>query len=62
MVLRGAVDYPGGYHEPLTELLELTATGKIRPLAGGEYSPAETRRAYEDLLARSTTGKLILRP
>ncbi|MDX6241590.1 MAG: NADPH:quinone reductase [Kribbellaceae bacterium] len=60
--LRPAMDYPGAYHEPLAELLELTAAGTIRPLVGGNYPLADARRAHEDLLARSTTGKLILRP
>jgi NADPH:quinone reductase-like Zn-dependent oxidoreductase len=60
--LRPAMEYRHGYHEPLTELLELTATGKIYPLVGGNYSLGDARRAHEDLLARSTTGKLVLRP
>jgi NADPH2:quinone reductase len=60
--LRPAMEYPRGYHEPLTELLELTATGKIHPLVGGNYPLRDARRAHEDLLARSTTGKLVLRP
>ncbi|GAA1624311.1 zinc-binding dehydrogenase [Kribbella alba] len=60
--LRPAMEYPRGYQEPLTELLELTATGKIRPLVGGNYPLGDARRAHEDLLARSTTGKLVLRP
>jgi NADPH:quinone reductase-like Zn-dependent oxidoreductase len=40
----------------------LTATGKLHPLVGGNYSLGDARRAHEDLLARSTTGKLVLRP
>ncbi|HEY0689498.1 MAG TPA: zinc-binding dehydrogenase [Kribbella sp.] len=60
--LRPAMDYPGAYHEPLAELLKLTAAGRIRPLVGGSYQLAEACRAHEDLLARRTTGKLILRP
>jgi NADPH2:quinone reductase len=60
--LRPAMDYPGAYREPLAELLELTAAGTIRPLVGGNYPLAEASRAHEDLLARRTTGKLILRP
>ncbi|MFI7061564.1 zinc-binding alcohol dehydrogenase family protein [Kribbella sp. NPDC050124] len=60
--LRPAMEYPGAYHEPLAELLRLTTTGAIRPLVGGTYALAEARRAHEDLLARKTTGKLVLRP
>jgi NADPH2:quinone reductase len=57
-----ALDYPGGYREPLGELLRLTATGAISPIVGGEYALDQTRHAHEDLLARRTTGKLIIRP
>jgi NADPH2:quinone reductase len=46
----------------LTELLDLTATGVLRPLVGAEYALTDARRAHEDLLARRTTGKLVLRP
>ncbi|WP_069160387.1 quinone oxidoreductase family protein [Nocardia altamirensis] len=52
----------GMFHEPLVEMLDLTAAGKLRPIVGGAYPLAEARRAHEDLLARRTTGKLILTP
>jgi NADPH2:quinone reductase len=57
-----AMDLPGGYVEPLTELLALTAAKKLNPLVGAEYPLEEARRSHEDLLARRTTGKLILTP
>jgi NADPH2:quinone reductase len=57
-----AMDLPGGYVEPLAELLELTAAGKLHPLVGAEYPLEDARRSHEDLLARRTTGKLVLRP
>ncbi|WP_371407882.1 zinc-binding dehydrogenase [Kribbella sp. NBC_00662] len=57
-----AMDLPGGYVEPLTELLALTAAKKLSPLVGAEYPLEEARRSHEDLLARRTTGKLILKP
>jgi NADPH2:quinone reductase len=60
--LRPALDLPGGYHEPLAELLELTAAGELTPVVGAEYPLADARRAHEDLLARRSTGKLVLRP
>jgi NADPH2:quinone reductase len=60
--LSPALAVPGMFAPALTELFELVADGRIRPVVGGEYSLAETRRAHEDLLARRTTGKLILRP
>jgi NADPH2:quinone reductase len=53
---------PGAYAEPLAELFDLVAAGRIRPVVGGAYPLAEARRAHEDMLARRTTGKLILRP
>ncbi|MFI5695590.1 zinc-binding alcohol dehydrogenase family protein [Kribbella sp. NPDC051586] len=57
-----AMDLPGGYVEPLTELLALTAAKKLTPLVGGEYPLEEARHSHEDLLARRTTGKLVLKP
>ncbi|GGS93730.1 zinc-binding alcohol dehydrogenase family protein [Nonomuraea spiralis] len=46
----------------LGELLTLTATGRIRPLAGGEYPLAEAARAVADLAGRRTVGKVVLLP
>ncbi|MGC9667955.1 quinone oxidoreductase family protein [Planosporangium sp. 12N6] len=60
--LSPALAVPGMFAPPLAELFELVAAGRLRPVVGGEYPLAETRRAHEDLLARRTTGKLILRP
>ena len=60
--LKPALELPGAYHEPLAELLKLTATGQLRPLVGGSYPLDQARQAHEDLLARRTTGKLVLRP
>ncbi|MEV4263801.1 zinc-binding dehydrogenase [Kribbella sp. NPDC049584] len=57
-----AMDLPNGYAEPLTELLALTAAKKLSPLVGAEYPLEDARRSHEDLLARRTTGKLILKP
>ncbi|MER7243564.1 zinc-binding dehydrogenase [Kribbella sp. NPDC000426] len=57
-----AMDLPGGYVEPLAELLALTAAKKLSPQVGAEYPLEEARRAHEDLLARRSTGKLILKP
>ncbi|MFF0344601.1 zinc-binding dehydrogenase [Kribbella sp. NPDC004875] len=57
-----AMELPGKYAEPLAALLDLTARGQLRPLVGAEYPLAEARRSHEDLLARRTTGKLVLKP
>jgi NADPH2:quinone reductase len=59
--LRPALKLPGMYREPLAELFNLVATGKLEPVVA-EYPLAEARRAHTDLLARRTTGKLVLRP
>jgi NADPH2:quinone reductase len=56
------LNVPGAFGPPLTELFGLIADGRLRPQVGGEYPLAEARRAHEDMLARRTTGKLILRP
>ena len=60
--LSPALSVPGMFGPPLTELFELVAAGKLRPVVGGEYSFADAHKSHEDLLARRTTGKLILRP
>lgn len=46
----------------LSELMGLTAAGRIRPIVGGEYPLSEAGRAHTDLLARRTVGKLVLDP
>jgi len=48
--------------EGMSELLKATAEGSLKPIVGGSYPLADARRAHEDLLARKTTGKLILEP
>src|SRR6266511_2314804 len=57
-----ALVLPGGFAPPLAELLTLVTTGRMRPIVGGEYPLDQARRAHEEMLARRTTGKLILRP
>jgi NADPH:quinone reductase len=56
------VGQPGMYREPLAELLDLVAAGRLHPVVGGEYPLTEARTAHEDLRARRTTGKLVLKP
>ncbi|MEU3649863.1 zinc-binding dehydrogenase [Lentzea sp. NPDC034063] len=56
------VGSPDGHHEPLSNLLALTAKGELTPVVGAQYPLADARRAHEDLLARRTIGKLILVP
>jgi NADPH2:quinone reductase len=60
--IRPVLDLPGGYAEPMAEMLDLTATGRLRPVVGGGYPLADAGQAHTDLLARRTTGKLVLHP
>src|SRR6476661_3645016 len=46
----------------MTELLQLVADGALHPVVGGRYPMAAVREAHQDLLARRTTGKLVLDP
>jgi NADPH:quinone reductase len=48
--------------EPVRELLQMVAAGDLRPVVGGTYSLSDARRAHEDMLARRTTGKLVIDP
>jgi len=48
--------------EPLAELFDRTARGEITPQVGETYPMSEVRRAHEDLVARRTSGKLMLDP
>jgi NADPH2:quinone reductase len=60
--LRHCFARPALLSGPLDELFAWTAKGDLRPVLGGEYGLSEARRAHEDLLARRTTGKLLLDP
>jgi NADPH2:quinone reductase len=53
---------PGMVQEPMAEMLDLIATGKLSPVVGGTYSLADAHKAHEDLLSRASTGKLVLDP
>ncbi|MET7482787.1 zinc-binding dehydrogenase [Streptomyces sp. NPDC005538] len=60
--LRPTLAVPGAFSGPLKELLSLTAQGTIKPVVHEPYPLTEARRAHEDLLARRTVGKVLLRP
>jgi NADPH:quinone reductase len=47
---------------PMRELLELTATGRLRPVVGATYALGDAAQAHRDLRARQTVGKLLLDP
>ncbi len=46
----------------MTDLLALVAAGRLKPVVGGRYPLSDVRTAHEDLLARRSTGKLVLDP
>ena len=46
----------------MDELLPMVAEGRLKPVAGGRYPMSNVRDAHQDLLARRTTGKLVLDP
>jgi NADPH:quinone reductase len=54
---------PGRYLAgPMAELTELTSSGKLRPVVGGEYALSDAAQAHIDIRSRRTTGKLVLDP
>jgi NADPH2:quinone reductase len=53
---------PAMLDEAVTDLLELVADGALKPVSGGRYPLSAVREAHQDLLARRTTGKLVLDP
>ncbi len=46
----------------MTDLLGLVSAGDLQPVIGGRYPMSAVREAHRDLLARRTTGKLVLDP
>jgi NADPH2:quinone reductase len=58
--LMHAVRRPGGLSSAMDELFSLVRAGRLRPVVGGAFPLADARRAHEDLVARRTTGKLVL--
>jgi NADPH2:quinone reductase len=53
---------PGMVKEPMAAMLAMVAAGQLSPIVGATYPLAEARRAHEELLARRSTGKLVLDP
>jgi NADPH:quinone reductase len=60
--LRPALDLPGLFREPLAAMFELVIAGELVLPPGPAHPLADARRAHEDLLARRTTGKVVLLP
>jgi NADPH:quinone reductase-like Zn-dependent oxidoreductase len=46
----------------MNDLLPMVAEGGLKPVVGGRYPLSAVREAHQDLLARRTTGKLVLDP
>ena len=53
---------PAMLDDAMAELLPLVADGALSPVVGGRYPLSAVREAHQDLLARRTTGKLVLDP
>jgi NADPH2:quinone reductase len=47
---------------PVTELLAMVADGRLRAIVGGTYPLGDAAEAHRALLARRSTGKLVLDP
>jgi NADPH2:quinone reductase len=58
--LTHAVRRPEGLTPAMEELLSLVGAGRLRPVVGGTYPLGDAAAAHRDLLARTTTGKLVL--
>ncbi|CAN2213208.1 Qor NADPH,quinone reductase and related Zn-dependent oxidoreductases [Candidatus Nanopelagicaceae bacterium] len=46
----------------IAELFQLVADGKLKPVIGGTYPLNEAAGAHRAMLARETTGKIVLKP
>jgi NADPH2:quinone reductase len=46
----------------LVELFQLITEGKLEPIIGASYPLAEAEAAHRAMLARETTGKIVLKP
>jgi NADPH:quinone reductase-like Zn-dependent oxidoreductase len=46
----------------MNELLPMVADGSLKPVVGGRYPLSNVRDAHQDLLARRSTGQLVLDP
>ena len=56
------IERPEMTREPLRDLFDRAARGELEPAVGAIYPMSEVRRAHEDIVARRTTGKLLLDP
>ena len=53
---------PSMMGEVIAQLFALVAEGKLKPVIGGSYPLNEAASAHRAMLARETTGKIVLKP
>lgn len=53
---------PSMMGEVIAQLFALVAEGKLKPVIGGTYPLNEAAGAHRAMLARETTGKIVLKP
>lgn len=53
---------PALLDDVLVELFQLVANGKLKPVIGATYPLDEAVTAHQAMLARGTTGKIVLKP
>lgn len=53
---------PSMMGEVIAQLFALAAEGKLKPVIGGTYPLNEAASAHRAMLARETTGKIVLKP
>jgi NADPH2:quinone reductase len=49
-------------NDVIAELFALIEAGKLKPVIGGTYPLTEVAEAHRTMLARGTTGKIVLKP
>lgn len=50
------------FHDVITDLFTLVLSGKVTPVVGATYPLSQAVQAHQDMLARKTSGKVILDP
>jgi NADPH2:quinone reductase len=49
-------------HDVVAELFKLIGSGALKPIIGATYPLNEAAGAHRAMLARETTGKIVLKP
>jgi len=60
--LTSLMQQPELAREAATELAKLVASGQVVPQIGPTYALADSAQAFRDIMARKTTGKVIIAP